>query len=271
MVFNRIGRSPSVLFASVALCLAGCTVEEVDNTVCGEGTVRAGNMCVASDVSTGGTADDVGTAPTDAGTSDTGAPDTGSTDTGSTDTTTPDTAVQPDVPAADVIDPLVPPTSLPFAVDGWYVPSGFMGDAETFGNVTVVDNACDGARAGEANGVCRQFTWVQGSLPWAGVFWQYPDGNWGTQPGLAVPSGATEVTFWAWGASGGEEVKFISGIGDVDGFAAETSFLTLTTTATEYSLPLSSVTIGAEVAGAFGWVIETGENVSFFVDDIQWR
>lgn len=257
----------SSLFAIAFLTSAGCTIEEVDNTVCGEGTIRVGNTCIASGESpdAGSSADintsDTGTSTPDAGNSDTTAADSGSEE---------DTVAAPDADD-DVVVPLEPPTTLPFTVDDYYVPSGFMGDGESPGGVTVVDNACDGARAGEGMGVCREFTWNRGTVGWAGVYWQYPDSNWGTLPGLPVPSGATEITFYAWGATGGERVKFITGIPDADGFNTETEFFDLALTPNQYTLSLSDQTVGEEVTGAFGWVVDTGDTVSFFVDDIQWR
>jgi hypothetical protein len=79
------------------------------------------------------------------------------------------------------------------------------------------------------------------------------------------------VSFYAWGDTGTEVVKFLVGIGDADGFAVETADTSLNTEPTQYSIDLSGQSIGAEVVGGFGWVSGEGEVVTFFVDDIQWR
>ena len=116
-----------------------------------------------------------------------------------------------DAGARDAPDPI---PVLPLAVDDWFGPSGYMGDGE---DDLIEDTAC-AARMSGALGQCHRFEWTGGAKGWAGVFWQFPDGNWGTAEGLAVPAGATVVRFDAWGEFGGEVVTFGAGMGDVDGF-----------------------------------------------------
>jgi hypothetical protein len=163
------------------------------------------------------------------------------------------------------------PAPIPFAVDDYYSPSGFMGDGEQPGGLTDAP-ACP-ARAGDALGKCHHVTWKPGAKGWAGVYWQYPDGNWGTAAGHAIDPGATRVSFWAWGKSGGEKVDFFSGINPPDGYKVETGDLTLTATPTQYFLKLAGATYGT-VVGAFGWSSGTSDGstpVEFYVDDIQWQ
>jgi hypothetical protein len=285
-----------LLLLSVLL-LAACAREVDDTAPCAAGTIRSGSECLPdpSDTGSADAATDSGgdTEPADT-TADTEPADTaGDTvaDTEPADTTV-DTAndtepvdTAPDTEPADTTADTEPvdttvdtgvatrPTTLPFAVDSFWVPSGFMGDGETPGAIAVTEDACTGSRGGEGQGTCRQFTWRPGRVGWAGVFWQYPEANWGTLPGLAIPEGATEVTLWAWGATGGEEVKFLAGIGGAaaDGFAAESTVFTLTTTPTQYRVALPTATLPNELVGAFGWVSGDTGGASFFVDDIQWR
>ena len=140
-----------------------------------------------------------------------------------------------------------------------------MGDGATGG---VMTEPC--AERGPVEvGACHQFTWFPGSAGWAGVFWQYPDMNWGDMPGLAMPEGAQSVRFHAWGAEGGEVVEFGTGMGDVDGFNRSAA-LTLTPEPMEYVLDLADVTY-TEVVGGFVWsAADSDTPVSFFVDGIHW-
>ena len=114
-------------------------------------------------------------------------------------------------------DPGTGPTVLPFAVDDWYGPSGYMGDGENPGAIEDAQTCVDDRPSGWM-GFCHLYTWTPTTEAWAGVYWQYPDGNWGDRPGLTVPEGATKITFQAWGANGGESVDFMVGMMPVDGF-----------------------------------------------------
>lgn len=281
------------------LLLVACSREVADTEPCPAGTIRSGLDCLPDPSDTGAAdtsadADDTGG---DADPADTAVEETGG-DTDPADTTVADTTADTDPADTDPADTAVEdtggdtaldtepvdttvadtggstsPTSLPFVVDSYWVPSGFMGDGETPGGIAVTEDACGGTRAGEGLGACRKFSWTPGRVGWAGVFWQYPEANWGTLPGLAIPAGATEVTVWAWGERGGEEVKFLAGIGGAaaDGFAAESAVFTLTTTPTQYRVALPTATLPSEMVGPFGWVSGDTGGVSFFVDDIQWR
>jgi hypothetical protein len=160
--------------------------------------------------------------------------------------------------------------ALPLVVDDYYAASGYMGDGETGG---ITDSPMCDVRAGDKRGLCHKLTWKPGAKAWAGVYWQYPDGNWGTTPGLSLPAGATQISFWAWGAKGGEKIDFFAGMDKVDGFHAETGDIVLTTTPTHYVVNLSKVTYSA-VVGAFGWSTGTSDGMSpvvFSIDDIEWQ
>jgi hypothetical protein len=163
------------------------------------------------------------------------------------------------------------PAPIPFAVDDYYAPSGFMGDGELPG--ALVDAPSCPSRAGEKRGLCHRITWKPGAKGWSGIYWQYPDGNWGTAAGHAIVPGATQISFWAWGAKGGEKVDFFSGINPPDGYKVETGDITLTTTPTQYFVKLQGAKYSA-VVGAFGWSSGTSDGktpVVFYVDDIQWQ
>jgi hypothetical protein len=161
--------------------------------------------------------------------------------------------------------------TLPFAVDSIYAASGYMGDGEVPGGIS--DSTACPQRAGEALGLCHHLSWTPKSKGWAGVYWQYPSGNWGTSPGYPVEPGATQVSFWAWGEKGGEKVSFFAGIPEADGFKSELTDVVLTTTPTQYFVNLRNETYST-VVGAFGWSSGTSDGVNpvvFNVDDIQWQ
>ena len=218
---------------------------------------------------------------------------------------------EPSTPDPGVADPNMPPAAtptggaapttsdppaqdppaigdLPFAVDDVFAPSGFMGDGETPDHVLIVpdgsvgsDDTCGGDRpVPDAVGRCYQITYAAaGDALWAGVFWQSPPNNWGAQPGHAIPTGATRISFFAKGSAGGEVVKFVAGIQGMlaysDAFKIEEEF-TLSAEWTGYSLMIPAADYG-RVIGAFGWVASADPEmgvvlpVSFQVDDIRWE
>jgi hypothetical protein len=161
-----------------------------------------------------------------------------------------------------------PTLGLPLVVDDHYAAGGYMGDGETPG--AIADGLCT-SRAGSGRGLCHHFTWSPGAAGWAGVYWQHPDGNWGTRPGLAVPSGASRIRFYAWGARGGETVSFMAGMSKIDRFEVKQDKIALTVTPTQHELSLAA-TGYTTVVGGFGWVAaDATSEVSFFVDDIVWE
>lgn len=164
----------------------------------------------------------------------------------------------------------VMPTVLPFAVDDWYGPSGYMGDGEHVGAITDAQT-CLPSRPSTWIGNCHRYTWTPSGTAWAGVYWQYPDGNWGDRPGLTLPSGATAISFQAWGATGTEKVDFMVGMMAVDGFEIKQTEVALTTTPTRYTLSLAGTSYG-KVVGGFGWVAkEATAPMTFGIDDIRWE
>jgi hypothetical protein len=165
----------------------------------------------------------------------------------------------------------VAPVTIPFAVDDLFSASGYFGDGQTPG--LLADGAC-ATRAGKGEGKCHSFSWTPpatGSVGYAGVYWLYPMNNF-TAPGKAIPAGAKSISFWAWGAKGGETAKFFAGIQAPDGFYVEAGPITLTSTPTQYYLNMQSVTY-TTVAGGFGWdtnSISAGGTTTINIDDIEW-
>ena len=162
------------------------------------------------------------------------------------------------------------PTVLPFAVDDWYGPSGYMGDGEHPGAIKD-SQMCMPSRPTTWIGNCHRYTWTPSGTAWAGVYWQYPDGNWGDMPGLTIPAGATQISFQAWGVTGHEKVDFMVGMMAVDGFQVTKSQIELTTTPQKYTVSLGGTTF-TRVVGGFGWVAKDATSaITFGIDDIRWE
>ena len=87
-----------------------------------------------------------------------------------------------------------------------FIPSGWMGDI-----ADLEYSSYDTSNPHSGLTSIRISYRAKGPKGWAGIYWQYPENNWGDKgPGLDL-SGATKVTFWARGKNGGEWVKFFVG------------------------------------------------------------
>ncbi len=107
-----------------------------------------------------------------------------------------------------------------------------------------------------------------------------PAPNWGTVPnaGITALAGATTLTFWARGESGGEQVEFfLAGVGGPYGDSASRrpaagTRTTLTNAWQQYSIDLTGMNL-SYVIGGFGWLAETLHNpggATFYLDDIEY-
>jgi hypothetical protein len=190
---------------------------------------------------------------------------------------------QPDASLPDGNQPDGPgpiTSQLPVTVSDYYIPGGFMGDGVTSSTaVTISLTNCKQPRPSGATGDCYRITYTPGALLWAGVYWQYPERNWGTSPGKRIEAGASKVTFYAAGLHGGEVFDFIAGgIDDVhlayrDSFKV-TKRVTLTTALTRYEIDISGRMYDAGVIGAFAWTFDTHGSpapIEFYLDTIRWE
>ncbi len=195
----------------------------------------------------------------------------------------PDMAQPPPPPPGP--DMVVPPT-LPFPVDSAFSAGGFMGDGETAGPLKIVPSQegdstdCNGMRPSTtAVGICHMITYVPPDPAvkgWAGIYWQYPDGNWGNIPGYNIPVGATRVTFQAKGSKGGEKIKFFVGgiVGSANSDTVNANVVvTLTDAWAPYTISLTGQSY-TQVLGGFGWSMGADDAKAssgvFYIDDIQW-
>ena len=214
-------------------------ISEDNQDACPEGEIRVGNVCK------------------DLGPSSTVPPSENR-----------DGSVVVDPPVVDGGAPGTGQTALPFFADDHFAVSGYMGDAETPGNL--YDYECD---AGTNAAYCHRFAITQGLIGWTGVWWQSPADNWGETEGLGLPiaPGAQKVTFKAWSDEGGEKVDFFVGYSS-DGFSASKPAVTLSDEPTIYEMDIHCYDY-ARVAGGFGWSMETVEltqPVNVYIAEVQW-
>ena len=117
----------------------------------------------------------------------------------------------------------------------------------------------------------------------AGVYWQEPEDNWGQLRGGYNLTGATDLTFWAKGAQGGEQVEFLVGgiwcdlcesFRNSDSLqpAASSDVVTLTNTWQQYTIDLRGKDL-SNVIGGFAWVSNqclNPDGAIFYLDDIKY-
>jgi hypothetical protein len=212
------------------------------------------------------------------------------------------------IDGADAVQPCVVgtgPARLPFAVDEYFVASGWMQpalirqeascfyppttdagsrndgpDEASADSAIAVDARTDGPSDGSTvpplpGSKCWTITYAPASATdWAGVNWQYPMDNWGASPGLVIPPGATRVSLVAWGDAGIERVSFEVGYGpaSTDGFRVSLTDQLLTTSPTHYAIDLGGVAYTCNsVRMGFGWLATGGTTMTFHVANIRWE
>jgi hypothetical protein len=98
-------------------------------------------------------------------------------------------------------DPDRGPLTQTFAVSDYFAPSGFMGDGQYEGFMTMdVNQNCKKRPAG-AQGDCYHFRYYMdptSGFYWGGVYWVFPSNSWGSRPGYAFsPNNFKQVRFYA--------------------------------------------------------------------------
>lgn len=165
-----------------------------------------------------------------------------------------------------------------------FVPSGWMGDWQ---NINVY--ACDRSNPHSGEMAFRFAFSNMGPLGWGGIYWQYPENNWGNDPRGIDLRGASRVTFWARSDTPNAQVQFlVGGIGYNTDYLGNTlcnspnapypdsvcpkvfKWITLTPNWTKYSIDLRSPPANlSKVIGGFGWV--ANQSVVFYLDDIVYE
>ena len=142
-----------------------------------------------------------------------------------------------------------------------YIPTGWMGDA---GDLTYKEES-----GRDTNSVIKiTYSAASSTNKWAGIFWQYPDNNWGDYAGLDLRA-YNKLVFKAKGAVGGEIInKVFIGIEGKDTAHAEIGPIILTNQWQEYSINLSAKDL-ANIRGGFGFTVEKANGARvFWLEDI---
>ena len=165
-----------------------------------------------------------------------------------------------------------------------YYPSGRMGDAESDKDkyVTVDPDFRSDPHSGRSS---LRIDYRPGPQGWAGLYFQYPDSNWGQFPGRQL-SGATELTFWARADHETPMEFFVGGInhgvlrdthrpnGDsLPKVTTDPSVVTVTPSWKRYTIKLQGNDLSS-VIGGFGWATNRNQDAgprSVFLDDIEFN
>lgn len=172
---------------------------------------------------------------------------------------------------------------VPLIIENEFVPSGWMGDGAEVGQKSVT-MTIDRERPRSGPTSHRVGYQPGGRAGWAAIAWQYPENNWGGQPGKDLRAGGyREVSVWARGLPDRRGnfpmVQFKAG-GATDptlrypaSFEVVGDFVTLTAEWKEHVLQLSGRNL-SNVAAAFVVVMraqDVDQGATFFLDDIKYR
>jgi hypothetical protein len=170
--------------------------------------------------------------------------------------------------------------------DNEFIPAGFMGDAtqnDSHGRPCVrVEVSRERPHSADT---CWRFEYRPGPVGWAAIAWQFPEGNFGDNPGKNLSNrGFRQVSIWARAIPDRRgdlpKVQFKAG-GTTDpnkkykaSFAVAGPFVTLTQDWKQYTLDISSMDLSQVIAG-FVLVIKAldvgAEGATLFLDDIEYR
>lgn len=156
-----------------------------------------------------------------------------------------------------------------------FYPTGWIGD---WGDVLFDDDCRLDPFGGRA---CIKVTYSAKNSKmwgWGGIYWLYPEDNWGDLPGGFNLTGVISLSFWAKGAIGGEQVEFkvggITGLyGDSLQSAVSTGVVNLTSDWQQVNIDLYGKNVN-RVVGGFCWISNKTLNpngATFYLDDIVYE
>ncbi len=156
-----------------------------------------------------------------------------------------------------------------------YVPSGFMPNGECLKFTDVWQKDCRFRKT--CIKVSYDVECSRKSQKWSGVYWLNPDNNWGSRKGGFDLTGATKLTFWAKGESGGEQIQefTVGGIsGDYpDSDTAVVGPVILSSQWKQYTIDLRGKDL-SYISGGFSWTTSEDvnpENCTFYLDEIRYE
>jgi len=148
-------------------------------------------------------------------------------------------------------------------ISDYYFPSGWMGDYQDIRYEPVSTNVSPHGNARSSIEI-RYSAKTSNGKGWAGIYWQYPENNWGDKPSGYNLTGFSRLTVWAKGQKGGERGEFK--IGGITGEYPDslqpvqgTGMQTLSTEWKQYSIDLAGKDLSHTIGG-FVWVSSRNEN-----------
>lgn len=155
---------------------------------------------------------------------------------------------------------------------GAFAPSGWMGDK---GFVKVDPNCTVMPKTGK---FCMKWSYENSkdaTNGWAGVFWLFPENNWGAKKGMDL-TGHKKLSFWIRGETGKEVVTIkMGGVkGEFkDTVTKELNSLKLSSQWKQYSVDLTGRDL-SNVAGGFCWTADSKLNpkgCTFYLDEVVYE
>ncbi len=167
----------------------------------------------------------------------------------------------------------------PFCLASYFFPTGWMGDAE-YGlkYIEFEPNYRACGHEYDSDSSCIRIHYTVGPSGWAGIYWQYPENNWGDYAGTRIEN-ARRISFRAKGAFGGELVEFKTGGINAsdkpfsDKFMATLGQISLSDEWHRYEINLAGQNLSG-VLGAFAVVFpaqNNGGGKTIFIDDIKYE
>ncbi len=160
---------------------------------------------------------------------------------------------------------------------GTFVPSGFMGDAESM-KIKSADFSAPLTSSKTGTGCLKIEITPVGAQGWVGLYWQTPANNWGKIKGAGYDlSRATKLTFWARGEKGGEKISefkmggLLGPYPDTD--SASIGPIQLKKEWTHYVIDLSGKDL-RHILGGFAFSVRRAQNprgMTFYLDEIMYE
>ena len=168
-------------------------------------------------------------------------------------------------------------STIVYSPDGFgaYHPGGRMGDVN---DISVIPPGGRGDHAGPTSVQIDYRPQPSGGVGWAGIYFLYPDGNWGQLPGRNL-TGATRLTFWACADHVTRAEFFVGGLRDphlphADSLQkTSTGVVAVTPTWQHYEIDLTGKDVSSVIAG-FGMAMgrdQDQEPRSLFLNDIAFN
>jgi hypothetical protein len=165
------------------------------------------------------------------------------------------------------------PPFTPQDMVNFFYPDGWMGD------INDINLNCNCIVKPYSGNSCIQIQYTpRGTQTWAGIYWVYPNNNWGDKPEGRNLTGAKTLNIKARGNKGGEMAEFkIGGISekysDSVNPARSTGPITLTSDWREYTIDLNGCDL-SNIIGGFCWVtnaIQNPNGSTIYLDDIIFK